>query len=467
MKRPPARASHFWMALGPRFLPFADAGSVDLPLGRLLRLSLFQVSAGMALVLLNGTLNRVMIVELGMSAGLVALMVALPVAFAPFRALIGHRSDTHRSYLGWRRVPFIWIGTLLQFGGFSIMPFALLLLSGSGEGPAWVGHFGAAVAFLLVGAGIATAQTAGLALAGDLAPTAKRPRVIALLYMMLLIGTVASGLLFGQLLESFDPFRLIQVVQGAAVATMVLNVVALWKQEARDPSRTRHDRLRPAFGQAWSALAGRPGARRLLAASGVGTLAFSMQDILLEPYGGQVLGLSVGATTQLTALSGIGALFAFAVSARVLERRCAPPRLAAVGLLFGIAAFSAVVLSAPMESTALFRFGVGGIGFGAGLFMLATLAAAMELGTVDDLGIALGAWGAVQATAAGVAIAAGGILADAVASVAGALAGYTFVYHLEILLLFTTLAVLGPLAVHTRQATERNSTRFGMAEFPG
>lgn len=463
----PARIARIWMSLGPRFLPFADAASVEFPLGRLLRLSLFQISAGMALVLLNGTLNRVMIVEFGMSAALVAAMVALPVVFAPFRALIGHRSDTHRSYLGWRRVPFIWMGTLLQFGGFSIMPFALLLMSGTGVGPAWAGHLGAALAFLLVGAGVATAQTAGLALAGDLAPKAKRPRVIALLYMVLLIGTVASGFVFGRLLGDFDPLRLIQVVQGAAVATMLLNVVALWKQEPRDPSRTRHDRERPSFAHAWATLAARPGARRLLVASGAGTLGFGMQDILLEPYGGQVLGLSVGETTQLTALAAIGALIAFVFAARALERRFDPPRLAALGALVGIMSFCAVVLSAPVASVSLFRCGVGGIGFGGGLFMLATLASAMELGTSDDLGTALGAWGAVQATAAGIAIASGGIIADAVASVGGALAGYTFVYHIEILLLFATLAILGPLTAHTRRAANPSATRFGMAEFPG
>ncbi|MGA7116847.1 MAG: MFS transporter, partial [Hyphomicrobium sp.] len=54
-----------WVSVSPRFLPFADAATDELPLGRLMRLSLFQVSVAMALVLLNGTLNRVMIVELG------------------------------------------------------------------------------------------------------------------------------------------------------------------------------------------------------------------------------------------------------------------------------------------------------------------------------------------------------------------------------------------------------------------
>ena len=95
----------------------ASSGDADLPLARLLRLALFQVSVGMTIVLLNGTLNRVMIVELGTPAWLVAPMIALPVLIAPFRALIGHRSDTHRSVLGWRRVPYIWFGTLMQFGG--------------------------------------------------------------------------------------------------------------------------------------------------------------------------------------------------------------------------------------------------------------------------------------------------------------------------------------------------------------
>ena len=175
MNRVNAALIRGWGRLGPRFLPFADAATPELPLGRLLRLSLFQVSVGMALALLNGTLNRVMIVELSVPTWLVSLMVALPLVFAPFRALIGFKSDTHRSVLGWRRVPYIWMGTLMQFGGFAIMPFALLVLTGEGNGPAIYGDIGAALAFLLVGAGLHTTQTAGLALATDLAPEESRP----------------------------------------------------------------------------------------------------------------------------------------------------------------------------------------------------------------------------------------------------------------------------------------------------
>jgi MFS transporter, BCD family, chlorophyll transporter len=117
-------------------VPFADAASADLPLARLLRLSLFQLSIGMTMALLVGTLNRVMIVELGVPAWWVAFSVALPLVFAPLRALIGYRSDTHPSALGLKRLPYLWIGTILMFGGLAIMPFALLLLTvdaGRGE----------------------------------------------------------------------------------------------------------------------------------------------------------------------------------------------------------------------------------------------------------------------------------------------------------------------------------------------
>jgi BCD family chlorophyll transporter-like MFS transporter len=461
-------------------LPFADAATPELPLARLLRLALFQVAVGMAVVLLNGTLNRVMIVELGVPAWLVALMVSLPLVFAPLRALIGFRSDTHRSVLGWRRVPYIWFGSLMQFGGFAIMPFALIILSGDTTAPAWVAQAAAALAFLLVGAGLHTTQTAGLALATDLAPDSARPRVVALLYVMLLVGMVASALVFGALLAEFSQIRLIQVVQGAAALTMVLNVVALWKQEVRNPALTARDRVHPTFAEAWARFRsiGRTG--RILTAVGLGTAGFSMQDILLEPYGGQVLNLSVGQTTMLTAILAGGTLVGFALAARQLARGSDPFRLAALGALAGIAAFSAVVFAGPLHSVALFRAGTALIGFGGGLFAVGTLTAAMDLARDGTSGLALGAWGAVQATSAGLAIAAGGAIRDLVQGLvaAGSLGpgfsdpaiapsvGYAVVYHIEIALLFATLIAIGPL-VRVRSGSGRPQSRFGLAEFPG
>lgn len=461
--------------LGPRFLPFADAASAELPLARLLRLSLFQVSVGMAFILLNGTLNRVMIIELGVPSWLVALMVALPLVFAPFRALIGFKSDTHRSVLGWRRVPYIWLGTMLQFGGFAIMPFALLILSGDTHGPVIIGNVAAALAFLMVGAGMHTTQTAGIALATDISPPEQRPRVVAFLYVMLLFGMVGGALSFGLLLDDFSQIRLIQVVQGVAAATMALNIIALWKQEARDPSNTK-GQPGADFYDAWRKLHSAPGSIRLLVVVGLGTAAFSMQDILLEPYGGEILKLSVSSTTFMTAILAAGTLCGFSTAAYCLARGYDPYRLAANGPLIGVVAFTAVIFSSPLDSALLLRTGTALIGFGGGLFSVGTLVAAMSLATKELGGLAVGSWGAVQATAAGVAIAFGGALRDIFSTLAinGSLGpalmnpstGYSVVWHIEIALMFATLVAIGPLIRVSHINRSQSQQRFGLAEIP-
>lgn len=465
----------FWNRVGTRFLPFADAASKELPLSRLLRLSLFQVSVGMAAVLLTGTLNRVMIVELKMSAILVAAMVSLPLIFAPLRTLIGFRSDTHRSVLGWKRVPYIWFGTLLQFGGLALLPFALLVMTGGGQGPAFVGHLGAALAFVLIGAGMHTTQTAGLALATDLATEDTRPRVVALLYVMLLLGMLVSAIVIGRLLADFSPTKLVQIVQGAAMLTMVLNIVALWKQEARSPRTAEPAPASPTFAEVWGLFIARPRTRRLLIAVGLGTAAFSMQDVLLEPYGGQILGLSVGATTSLTALWAAGMLTGFAYAARALSIAADPHRLAGFGAVAGIAAFLFVIFAGPLHAPLLLGIGATIIGMGAGLFSVGTLTAAMAISDPGRTGLALGAWGAVQATSAGLAIAIGALTRDAVSSAAMAnglgstlaapVTGYTLVYTVEIVLLIAALVALGPL-VHADRSAPSPANRFGLSEFP-
>lgn len=461
MNRYSRHLMRWWVAQGSRFLPFADAATAELPLSRLLRLSLFQVSVGMALVLLIGTLNRVMIVELGVPASLVAVMISLPLLFAPFRTLIGFRSDTHRCALGWKRVPFIWKGTMVQFGGLAIMPFALLVLSGSGHAaaaPVWVGWIAAGLAFLLVGAGLHTTQTIGLALATDLAPVRAQPKVVGLMYVMLLVGMIVSALAFGAALRDFTPGRLVQVIQASALATMVLNVIALWKQETRRPARgataTAADRAAgdPTFSDSWRRFCSGDRALRRLLAVGVGTMAFSMEDVLLEPYGGQVLHLAVGTTTRLTATLAIGGLLGFGLASRVLSRGADPAKLASYGALTGIPAFLLVIAAAPLEAWPLFALGTLLIGFGAGLFGHGTLTATMNHAPDEQRGLALGAWGAVQASAAGLAVALGGVIRDLVASAAsrhpllpsiGASAtGYTAVYAIEVFLLAVTIVFM-------------------------
>jgi len=470
--------SRWLKGAGARLLPFADAASAELPLPRLLRLALFQVSVGMALTLLVGTLNRVMIVELGVGALWVAAMVALPLLFGPFRALIGFRSDLHRSAFGWRRVPYLWFGTLAQFSGFAILPFALLLLGGGHTAPAWMGTWSAALAFLLVGAGAHTVQTAGLALATDLSTPEQRPRVVALLYLFLLFGMVLSGSIYAKLLADYSPLRLIQVVQGAAMVTLLFNITALWKQEPRDRVRAQNPPPRIRFREAWEGFLEGRRATRLLFAVGLGAVGFSMQDVLLEPFGGEVLGMGVGSTSFLTALTAAGAMLAFAGSARALERGLDACRLAVMGTLVGVFAFVAILLAGVTGASWVLQLGALFLGMGGGFFLVGTLTAAMELQGAEQNGLAMGAWGAVQATAMGIAVIGGGLIRDGAAFLAerqvlgpgfaGPGAGYMLVFQLEIVALFFAMVALGPLVVAGRKpGSGAPRSRFGLAELPG
>ncbi len=462
-------------------MPFADVAHAELTVGRLMRLSLFQLSVGLVQTLFVGTLNRVMILELAVPASLVATMLAIPLLVAPFRALVGFRSDTYRSFLGWKRVPFLWVGTLMQFAGLAIMPFSLLLLSEpNGHAPVWLGYASTALSFLLVGGGAHTAQTAGLALATDIVTEDKRPRVIALMYLMMLMGTLVSALLLEMLLRNFTPIRLIQVIQGTALFVILCNLVSLWGQEARVEGTTPYQpgERRPRFRDAWTTFTAGGQAVRLLVASALGFFAYNLQDVLLEPYGGEILHLSVSQTTQLTAIMAAGAVVSFALAAVMLKQTRDPIRLAALGVLIGILAFALVVFAAPLHAPWVFRLGVALIGFGEGWFGVGTLSFAMRLRDPSQHGIALGAWGAVFATAEGLSFAMSGVAKDWLSHLVsiGALGPalthpavpYEFVYALEILVLFATLVALGPLAVRRSQVESvlPPAEPFGLADIP-
>jgi BCD family chlorophyll transporter-like MFS transporter len=304
---------------------------------------------------------------------------------------------------------------------------------------------GASVAFVLVGLGMHTVQTAGLALATDLAPPESQPKVVGLMYVMQLVGMIGSALMLGHLLREYSPGQLIRVVQAVAVMTLVLNVIALWKQEARSRLRKPGTPVEHSFAQAWQLFCQGPHTVRRLLAVGLGTMAFTMEDVLLEPFGGEILHMSVSSTTLLTANLAFGGLMGFAWASRVLSRGSDAYRMASWGAWVGIPAFVAVLASAPLASPLLFAAGIFLIGLGGGLFAHGTLTSSMQLAPPEQVGLAMGAWGAVQATAAGVGMACGGLLRDGIALVSSSVMGYSAVYLIEIVLLGLTLWAISPL----------------------
>ena len=259
-----------------------------------------------------------------------------------------------------------------------------------------------------------------------------------------------------------------QVVQGAAVATFVLNGIALWKQETRRPLRGAvAPAADPSFAESWATFCRGDQTIRRLIIVGIGTMAFAMADILLEPYGGQVLDFSVSATTKLTALLAAGGLLGFGFASYALGKGADAYRMAQKGAIIGVPAFILVMLSAPLAMPALFLVGNFLIGFGAALFGHGTLTATMSRAPKDQAGLALGAWGAVQATAAGVAMALSGTIRDLVNLTADATGGlwglpgfangYMTVYALEIMLLL--IAIVASIPLLRRATAEGGSWR--------
>jgi BCD family chlorophyll transporter-like MFS transporter len=186
---------------------------------------------------------------------------------------------------------------------------------------------------------------------------------------MFLFGMGISALIIGWLLRDFSSLVLIRVVQGAAIVGLLLTLIALWKQESVNPLSKEDISLpKPAFRLAWSDLMKSGQTARLIGVVFLGTIAFNMQDVLLEPFGGEVLSLSVGKTTWLTASWALGALLGLAYAAHRLDRNGDTTKLMRGGLLVGLVAFPIVILSAPLGSALLFFIGALLIGFGAGLF---------------------------------------------------------------------------------------------------
>jgi BCD family chlorophyll transporter-like MFS transporter len=291
---------------------------------------------------------------------------------------------------------------------------------------------------------------------------------------MLLLGTIGSALLFSWLLADFSYLRLIKVIQGAAIVTIVLNTIALWRQETLRPERTAPDIPRPTFNASWRAFVRTGRTARLLLAIGLGTAGFSHAGhpsrALRRPGAGHERQRHDGAQRP------VGHRHADRLRQRIAPARPRrrPVRMSGYGAVLGLFAFAAVILAAPLQSALLFKVGACLIGVGGGFFAVGTLTAAMDLGDEDEQGPRprrLGGraghgdgrggsrrWRAARRRYASC----GG--GPPRPGPADPVTGYGAVYHIEILLLFAALIALGPLV---RGVPVSGRTQpFGLQEFP-
>jgi len=403
------------------------------------RLGAFPVAYGLSGVLIGGTLNRVMIAELKLPATLVALLFAVPLLLSPLRLWFGHRSDGG-AIAGRRREPYLLLGALGIGLGVAAIAAVAVKLSDSYRTfvPA------ALSAFLLYGLGRNLAHNTYQALLAEKFTGATRARAVTLYEVVTLLGSVAGAGFLGRTLEHFDPARLVAVANGVGVAVVVLALVAVPGQEERGTGAARAEaaRVKP-FGDVLREYVwGDPQVRRLfivVLCTFVGTLA---QDVLLEPYGALVLGMSVGQTTRLTMFWGLGVLAAMLLSGLWLQRTVGPLRLMRLGIASSVLIFSAVAAVGLAGAPEAFRWLVLAMGFGTGLAGAGMLGCVVEFTTPVRAGLLMGVWGVANLLGHATGSLLGGVVVDTMRLATGsALAAYTALFAFEVAVLCVAFAL--------------------------
>lgn len=430
---------------------------------QVLRLGLFQFGMGLSLAPLTGTLNRVLIDEARIPAAAVGFLIAIHYFVSPARAFIGFRSDRDRAEGNWR-TPYVVLGAMLTYGGLATAPFSLILLSGTGAITFWPAMLICTLIFLAYGFGVNIVETVYLALVSDITPPKERGQVLAVLWIMLVLGTVVSSVLVGWFLIDYNPMRLIRVMQGSAVVFIAFTFLSLFGQErlrsdGKVESDTEDIRVRLSLGESLHLLAQQKILRGLFFFLFIATMGFATHDVLLEPYGGQVLNMSVAATTQLTAWWGMAMLTAIVLAGWMLWRGSSPVLPIILGCSVGALGFLIISYASDAELIIPFRAGVWLIGMGRGLFIVGSLAVIMTITDRGHAGLFLGLWGVSQALAQGFGTIGGGIIRDVVQAYTGnVVLGYTTVYGASLLSLLLALILIVALRLgrHLQAGTMRS-----------
>ena len=267
------------------------------------RLGLRQFAAGMLSVVVLGMLNRVMKVELGVELGLVSLVLSAHYFAAPLAIPLGHRSD-YRPYRGYHRTPYIAAGTAATALATLLAPFVALFIADRAGHPLAVAA--GVLLFLLMGAGMYTAGTAYLSLITDRTQPEERGRAVSIIWGMMMVGILAGVFLGTQVLEHYTPERLVSLHVVVAGLVVVLTAAAVWGEERPCAARPSQEALTPR--QAVRVLTASRQTRLFFAFMSLGLFFLFLQQVVLEPFGGDVFAMGVRETTLFNAFQMVGVL---------------------------------------------------------------------------------------------------------------------------------------------------------------
>ncbi|HET9222048.1 MAG TPA: BCD family MFS transporter [Roseiflexaceae bacterium] len=425
---------------------------------KILRLGLIHVAVAITLVPINGTLNRVMIGEMALPATLVAILISLPYLFSPLQVWIGSYSDRHPLW-GYRRTPYIALGLLLCIGGAALAPTAAFLMAGIGvDGSQAAGHGGTAtqgvllglLAFGAWGMGFNFATVSYLSLATDMAGEEQRARTVGVMWFMLIVGVIITAITIGHSLDPYTPaalFRAFYATCGVALALGFGGLIGL--EQRGSAARTG---ARQSFATLLRLIGGNPQARLFFVYLVVLLIALLGQDLLLEPFAGQVFGAPVDETTRYTGYWGAMLLIGLLV-ASPLTRRVGKRRAAALGGLVAGAGLLMIALSGIAGQKGLFIPALVTFGFGSGVSTAANLALMLDMTLAGQVGAFIGAWGMADALARLCGNLLAGTVRDGIQSLTSSVtAGYVTVFLLEALALGISLLLLRHIDVARFQA---------------
>jgi MFS transporter, BCD family, chlorophyll transporter len=371
----------------------------------IVRMGLVQTGLGAIVVLTTSTLNRVMVVELALPAMLPGALVAIHYALQVFRPAWGHGSDR-----GARRTPWIIGGmAVLALGGF----LAAVATAWMSTQPLF-GVMLAIVAFCLIGGGVGAAGTSLLVLLAKRTDERRRAAAATIVWVMMIAGFIVTTAVGGHLLDPFSPLRLVEVSGGVSLIAMVLTFAGVWGIEGRAPAvafaATSHEHAQQGtFAQAFKEVWAEPQARRFAIFVFVSMLAYSAQDLILEPFAGAVFGFSPGETTKLSSVQHAGTLLGMALvpaMGALFPRSRGNLQAWSVGGCVASAIALLCLSSAAMVGPPWpLRATVFALGVTNGAYAVAAIGSMMELvsaGGEKREGVRMGLWGAAQAIAFGI-----------------------------------------------------------------
>jgi BCD family chlorophyll transporter-like MFS transporter len=369
----------------------------------IIRIGLVQAAIGALVMLATTVLNRIMVVELKHLAAIPAGLVAWHYGVQLARPLWGHASDKGGSRTLWI------VGgiAVLAAGGLLATQATLMMAT---DFP--LAFALAVLAYALIGAGVGAGGTSALALLASGVAPERRAAAAAVTWIMMVGGIVASAITVGNLLKPYSPERLVEVAAGLAALMVALTVLATWRLErqAGHFRESADDAPAPDFRAALAEIWREAAARRFTIFIFVSMIAFSMQDLILEPFAGLIFGMAPGDSTKTVGqfhqggiligmiVAGVGAS-AFSVRRAGSLRPWVVGGCLASGL--GLGALGLAAMSGPpwpLEAN-LFLLGVGN-----GVFAVAAIGSMMALagaGETTREGVRMGVWGASQAIAFG------------------------------------------------------------------